>query len=92
MGYGKPISSVVARIKVIPDEKHFFHILWEPKQEVPEEFREAVIAKARAAELSIDFPYPDFTEEENVQRKGQPGKVNAKLSKQKPAAAAKGNS
>lgn len=80
LGSGRQLHSVVAELSVTPDPKNFFNVNWRPLRQVDQKDVVMVEAKALAAQATIDFPYPNFDEEEQ-QTKGQGAKPNAKLSR-----------
>lgn len=79
LGYDKPIFSVVAQLKVIPDDKSFFKVLWDALKDAPEKFGGLIETKAKQAQAGIAFPYPNFDDDE----KPKTAKINAKLTKQR---------
>jgi len=73
----RPPHGIFTRIRVVPDPKTQFRVLFEPMTEVPSGLLGTVMARHKEAESSIDFPY---SLEQPVKKEEKPsaGKAAAK--------------
>lgn len=56
----RPPFGIVTKVKVVPDAKTQFKVVFEPVMNVPDEFMADVMARHEEAKVSIDFPYQPF--------------------------------
>lgn len=55
--HNRPPWGVVTKIKVVPDQKTMFRVIFEAVEKVPNELMDAVAKRHKEAEALIDFPY-----------------------------------
>ncbi len=55
--HNRPTHGFVTKIKVVPDQKTMFRVLFEAVEKVPNELMEAVVARHEQAKAVIEFPY-----------------------------------
>lgn len=60
----RPPFGIVTKVKIVPDPKSQFRVVFEPIMSLPDELMEAVMARHKEAVSTIDFPYPPFEEQE----------------------------
>lgn len=59
----RPPFGIITRVKVVPDPKTQFKVVFEPMQPLPDELMQVIIARHEEAKSVIDFPYTPFEEE-----------------------------
>jgi hypothetical protein len=75
----KPPFGVVTTIGVVPDAKNQFRVTFTAAAEIKDKgLLVALMQRAKAAESSIVFPYPEMTEEAPPARRGAPAGRNAR--------------
>lgn len=75
----KPPFAVFAIVQVLPDPKTQFKVAFQAHQEAPSALIPTLLARHEEATKSIDFPYPQFTEEdEKLAEKKPKGKKTRK--------------
>ncbi len=55
--HNRPTHGFVTKIKVVPDQKTMFRVLFEAMEKVPNELMEAIVARHTQAKAVIEFPY-----------------------------------
>lgn len=60
----RPPFGIATRVKVIPDPKNQFRVVFEPIMNLPDELMEVILKRHEEVKSSIDFPYTPFEEEE----------------------------
>jgi len=60
----RPPFGIVAKVKVVPDPKSQFRVLFEPIMNVPDELLEVVLKRHKEVAAMIDFPYQPMEEEQ----------------------------
>lgn len=70
----RPPFGIVTKIKVIPDPKSQFRVIFEPLLTVPDELMGAIMKRHEEIKSVIDFPYVPFDEEEErpAKKKSKP--------------------
>lgn len=81
----RPPHGIFTKVKVVPDPKSQFKVLFEPLSQVPDDLMEAVMKRHSEAQSVIDFPYVPFDEDDAP---AKPVRRGAKAAK--PAAKARG--
>lgn len=59
----RPPHGVVTKVKVVPDPKSQFKVVFEPIMSVPNELMAAIMQRHEEAKATIDFPYQPYDEE-----------------------------
>ena len=59
----RPPHGIITRVKVVPDPKSQFKVLFEPIMNVPDEYMSIVMQRHDEAKSTIDFPYQPFDAE-----------------------------
>lgn len=59
----RPPHAIFTRVKVVPDPKTQFKVLFEPLKEVPNDLLGSVMARHNEAQALIEFPYTPFDED-----------------------------
>lgn len=67
----RPPFGIVTKVKVVPDPKTQFKVLFEPIMNVPDELMASVMQRHEEAKSTIDFPYVNQDEEEVPKPKGR---------------------
>lgn len=80
----RPPFGIVTKVKVIPDPKSQFKVVFEPIMNLPDELMGAIMQRHEEAKSTIDFPYQPNDEEQ-----APPPKRGSRTA-QKPAAKARG--
>lgn len=80
----RPPFGIVTKVKVIPDPKSQFKVVFEPIMNLPDELMGAIMQRHEEAKSTIDFPYQPNDEEQ-----APPPKRGSRAA-QKPAAKARG--
>lgn len=80
----RPPFGIVTKVKVVPDPKSQFKIVFEPIMNLPDELMSAIMQRHEEAKSTIDFPYRPNDEEQ-----APPPKRGSRAA-QKPAAKARG--
>ena len=60
----RPPFGIVTKVKVVPDPKSQFKVVFEPIMSLPDELMSAIMARHEEAMSTIDFPYKLEDEEE----------------------------
>lgn len=60
----RPPFGIVTKVKIVPDPKSQFKVVFEPIMSLPDELMEAIMARHKEAASTIDFPYAPFEEQE----------------------------
>lgn len=60
----RPPFGIVTKVKVIPDPKTQFKVIFEPITSLPDELMSAIMQRHEEAKATIDFPYAPFEEQE----------------------------
>lgn len=81
----RPPHGIVTRVKVVPDGKSQFKVLFEPIEKVPDDIMGAIMKRREEVIQTIDFPYP-ANEEIEAPAKSTGRRASAKDAKGKPAA------
>lgn len=74
----RPPFGIITKVKVIPDPKSQFKVIFEPLMNVPDELMGAVMKRHEDIKAVIDFPYVPFEEEEKPAKKSTSKKPVAK--------------
>jgi hypothetical protein len=74
----RPPHGIVAKVKVIPDAKSQFRVLFEPLMNVPNELMGLVMKRRDEAVAAIEFPYQVSEEAEKPAPRGKAAKQPAK--------------
>lgn len=64
----RPPYGIVTKVKVVPDAKSQFKVLFEPIENVSDNIIEVVVQRREEVMAMIDFPYTPFEEEAKPQR------------------------
>lgn len=80
----RPPFGIVTKVKVIPDPKSQFKVVFEPIMNLPDELMGAIMQRHEEAKSTIDFPYQPNDEEQ-----APPPKRGSRAA-QKPASKARG--
>lgn len=80
----RPPFGIVTKVKVVPDPKTQFKVVFEPIMNIPDELMGAIMQRHEEAKSTIDFPYTPVEEEQAA-----PPKRGSRAA-QKPAAKAHG--
>jgi hypothetical protein len=80
----RPPFGIVTKVKVVPDPKSQFKVLFEPIMNLPDELMSVIMQRHEEAKSTIDFPYQPNDEEQ-----APPPKRGSRAA-QKPAAKARG--
>jgi hypothetical protein len=80
----RPPYGIITKVKVVPDPKNQFAILFEPMTNVPDDLMGAIIARNQEAKSVIEFPYQLDTEEAAPKR-GARGKAKVAPASRRPA-------
>lgn len=67
----RPPFGIITRLAVEPDPKTQFKVVMEPMQKVPDNLMEAIMARRKEVEASIDFPYQLNFDEKPKAAKGK---------------------
>ncbi len=59
----RPPFGIIAKVKVVPDPKSQFRVLFEPIMNVPNELLEVVMKRHKEVSAMIDFPYQPMEDE-----------------------------
>lgn len=79
----RPPFGIVTKVKVVPDPKSQFKVVFEPIMNVPDELMGAIMKRHEEAKSTIDFPYQPNDEENAPPKRGS-------RAAQKPASKARG--
>jgi hypothetical protein len=74
----RPPHGVFALVKVVPDAKSQFRVLFEVIDKVPNELMGVIMQRHKEVQSLIDFPYQIDTEEAKPKAKPQKGKPTGK--------------
>lgn len=80
----RPPFGIVTKVKVVPDPKTQFKVVFEPIMNIPDELMGAIMQRHEEAKSTIDFPYTPVDEEQAA-----PPKRGSRAA-QKPASKARG--
>lgn len=64
----RPPFGIITKVKVVPDPKSQFKVVFEPIMNVPDELMAAVLQRHEEVKSTIDFPYQPNEEEEQPKR------------------------
>ena len=71
----RPPHGIVTKVKVVPDPKTQFRVVFEPMENVPDEIMAIVMKRREEAMKTIDFPYqPKEEQEQKPKNKGKPAR------------------
>jgi hypothetical protein len=73
-GLKRPPFGIVTKVKVIPDAKSQFKVVFEPIMEVPDELMESVMEKRKMIQAIIEQPYQPASGEQEAPAKKAPAK------------------
>lgn len=65
----RPPYGIITKVKVVPDPKTQFKVLFEPIMTIPDDFMEVVVERHNEAMSIIDFPYAPYEESVEVEEK-----------------------
>jgi len=65
----RPPHGIVTKVKVVPDPKSQFKVIFEPLTQLPDELMGAIMTRHEEAKSVIEFPYQLAEEEEQPQRR-----------------------
>lgn len=74
----RPPFGIVTKVRVVPDPKSQFKVLFEPVMALPDSLAAVITKRHEEAVSVIDFPYTPFEEEEAPQRSSRAAKQPAK--------------
>lgn len=66
----RPPFGIVTKVKVVPDPKSQFKVVFEPIMNVPDELMGAIMKRHEEAKSTIDFPYQPNDEENAPPKRG----------------------
>ena len=66
----RPPFGIVTKVRVIPDPKTQFKVLFEPIMNIPDELMGAIMKRHEEAKSTIDFPYTPVEEESPAPKRG----------------------
>lgn len=81
----RPPHGIVTRVRVEPDPKSQFRVLFEPLIKIPNELIPAVMQRHEEVSAVIDFPYVPFEEDEKPAAKKPAAKKQQPAGRGKPA-------
>lgn len=67
----RPPFGIITKIKVVPDVKTQFKVVFEPIENVPDELMEVIFARNTEAKSIIDFPYQPYEEVEQPKKQSR---------------------
>lgn len=79
----RPPHGIITKVKVIPDGKDQFKVLFEPIQNVPDELMGAIMKRREEVMQVIDFPYQPNEDREKPAGRGAKGKAAPARTKRK---------
>jgi hypothetical protein len=79
----RPPHGIVTKVRIVPDAKTQFKVVFEPMMNVPDEIMGAVMKRNEEAKTVIDFPYTPFEETEAPQKQSR--RAPQKQGRQAPA-------
>ena len=82
----RPPHGIITRVKVVPDPKSQFKVLFEPIMNVPDEYMSIVMQRHEEGKSTIDFPYQPFDAEAAPAPKAKSRAAQRPPVKSKPAA------
>lgn len=60
----RPPHAIFTKVKVVPDPKSQFRVVFEPLSQVPDDLLGIIMQRHEEAKASIEFPYPRYDENE----------------------------
>lgn len=78
----RPPHGIITKVKVVPDPKSQFKVLFEPIMNVPDDLMGIVMSRHDEAMATIDFPY---TTNEEAEEEAKPATARRAPAKKKPA-------
>lgn len=66
----RPPHGIITKVKAVPHPKNQFQVIFEPLQEVPDEFMGIIMQRNKETAAIIEFPYQPFEEQEAPPARG----------------------
>lgn len=77
----RPPHGIVTKVKVVPDPKNQFRVIFEPIENVPDELMGIIMKRREEVMAAIDFPYQPNEDREAPARGKKPAKVQGRAAR-----------